>query len=65
MFATSIFATPEKLKAFLDKPSLKTLQKDPAFIAAKSVSATRSKLQKDLAGFLPTFPGDSVSILPA
>ena len=51
MFATSIFTTPEKLKAFLDKPSLKTLQKDPAFVAAKSVSATRSTLQKDLEGY--------------
>ena len=51
MFTRSFFTSPEKLKAFLDKPSLKTLQKDPAFIAAKSVSATRSKLQKDLEGF--------------
>ena len=51
MFTRSVFTSPEKLKAFLDKPNLKTLQKDPAFIAAKSVSATRSKLQKDLEGF--------------
>jgi hypothetical protein len=51
MFTRSVFTSPEKLKAFLDKPSLKTLQKDPAFIAAKSVSATRSKLQKDLEGY--------------
>jgi hypothetical protein len=51
MFTRSFFASPEKLKAFLDKPSLKILQKDPAYIAAKSVSATRSKLQKELEGF--------------
>lgn len=51
MFTRSFFTSPEKLKAFLDKPSLKTLQQDPAYIAAKSVSATRSKLQKDLEGF--------------
>jgi hypothetical protein len=51
MFLRSFFTSPEKLKAFLDNPSLKILQKDPAFIAAKSVSATRSKLQKDLEGY--------------
>jgi len=51
MFLRSFFTSPEKLKAFLDKPSLKTLQKDPTYIAARSVSATRSKLQKDLEGF--------------
>jgi len=51
MFLRSFFTSPEKLKAFLDNPSLKLLQKDPAFIAAKSVSATRSKLQKDLESY--------------
>jgi len=51
MFTRSIFTTPEKLKAFLNKPSLKVLQKDPAYIAAKSVSATRSKLQNDLEAY--------------
>ncbi len=51
MFTRSFFTSPEKLKAFLDKPVLKILQKDPAYIAAKSVSATRSKLQKDLEGY--------------
>ncbi len=31
IFDKSIFATPEKVKAFLDNPSVKTLEKDPAY----------------------------------
>jgi hypothetical protein len=31
IFDKSIFATPEKVKAFLDDPSVKTLEKDPAY----------------------------------
>jgi hypothetical protein len=51
MFARSIFTSPERVKAFLASPSLKVLLKDPAFIAAKSVDAVRSSLQKDMEGF--------------
>ncbi len=51
MFARSIFTSPGKLNAFLASPSLKVLQKDPAFIVAKSVNEVRSTLQKDLEGF--------------
>ncbi|MFN2312917.1 MAG: S46 family peptidase, partial [Bacteroidales bacterium] len=51
MYARSIFTSPEKLNAFLASPSLKVLVKDPAFIAAKSIDAVRSSLQKDLEGF--------------
>ncbi|MGB8357500.1 MAG: S46 family peptidase, partial [Bacteroidales bacterium] len=51
MFTRSFFTTPEKYKAFLARPNLKTLQKDPAYIAAKSVSTMRSGLQKDLESY--------------
>ncbi len=51
MFARSIFTSPEKVNAFLASPSLKVLQKDPAYITAKSVDAVRASLQKDLEGF--------------
>ncbi len=51
IFAKSIFTTREKLNAFLEAPSLKVLQKDPAYITAKSIDEVRSALQKDIAGF--------------
>ena len=51
MFKKSLFTTPEKFKSFLAKPDLKTLQRDPAYIAAKSVSAVGATLQKELAAF--------------
>ncbi|HEX2968707.1 MAG TPA: S46 family peptidase [Bacteroidales bacterium] len=37
MFARSIFAGKEKLLAFLDKPSLKVIQNDPAYLASLDV----------------------------
>ncbi|MDD3736314.1 MAG: S46 family peptidase [Bacteroidales bacterium] len=51
MFTKSIFTSQEKLAAFLDKPSLKVLRKDPAYIAATSVNEVRSALQKNLEGY--------------
>lgn len=51
IFAKSVFTTQEKLSAFLEAPSLKVLQKDPAFIVAKSIDEVRTALQKDISGF--------------
>lgn len=51
IFAKSIFVSQEKLAAFLEAPSLKVLQKDPAFIVAKSINEMNSTLMKDLQGF--------------
>ena len=51
MFTKSIFTSQEKLNAFLDSPSLKVLQKDPAYVVAKSIEAVRSTLSNDIAGF--------------
>ncbi|MDX9697023.1 MAG: S46 family peptidase [Bacteroidales bacterium] len=48
MFAKSLFTDQAKLNAFLEKPTLKVLQKDPAYIAAKSIYALSSDLQKKL-----------------
>ncbi len=46
VFDKSVFTTPERLKAFLDKPSLKKLQKDPAYHTATSImNYYRSSLQ--------------------
>ena len=51
IFARSVFTSPARLNAFLESPSLKVLQKDPAFIVAKSIDGVRSSLQKELEGF--------------
>lgn len=40
VYSTSIFATKEKFEAFLKKPSLKKLEKDPAFKAANQFVAS-------------------------
>ncbi|MGE0077660.1 MAG: S46 family peptidase [Bacteroidales bacterium] len=39
MYSKSMFVDSAKLYAFLAKPSIKALEKDPAFIAAKSIYA--------------------------
>lgn len=46
MFTRSIFAGKEKLEAFLEKPSLKVIENDPAYLAAVDVNETLSELQK-------------------
>ncbi len=46
MFAKSIFASETKLNAFLDKPTLKTLENDPAYIASTSVFKTGGDISK-------------------
>ena len=51
MFAKSLLTSQEKLNAFLNAPTLKVLIKDPAFIVAKSISETRTALQKDIQSF--------------
>jgi hypothetical protein len=51
IFVKSIFTSPEKLEAFLSDPNLKVLQKDPAFIVAKSISQVQANLRKELEGY--------------
>jgi hypothetical protein len=46
VFAKSFFTSKEKVLAFLEKPSLKTLQKDPAYQAYQAFSEKAGELQK-------------------
>jgi len=39
VYATSNFSSPDKIMAFLNKPSLKTLEKDPAYILSNEYMA--------------------------
>jgi hypothetical protein len=48
MFAKSIFVDETKVNAFLDKPSKKVLDKDPAFQAALSINQKFAELQQEL-----------------
>jgi hypothetical protein len=43
VYANSIFATEARLNKFLDKPGRKTLEKDPAWVFAQSVTETSGK----------------------
>jgi hypothetical protein len=56
MFAKSVFSSEESLNAFLSKPVLKLLEKDPVVVAyssiskvAQNLSSERSKFDEDLA----------------
>lgn len=49
MFAKSIFANETKVSAFLDNPSKKVLDKDPAFQAALSINQKFTELQQQVA----------------
>ena len=46
MFAKSIFASEAKLNAFLDNPSLKTLENDPAYLTTTSIYSTGIRIIK-------------------
>jgi len=48
MFAKSIFADETRLNAFLDNPSKKVLDKDPAFQAALSINDKFREIQQQL-----------------
>jgi hypothetical protein len=48
MFAKSVFANETKFNAFLDNPSKKVLDKDPAFQAALSIDQKSAELQQQL-----------------
>jgi hypothetical protein len=49
MFAKSIFTNETKVSAFLDNPSKKVLDKDPAFQAALSINQKFTELQQQVA----------------
>jgi len=51
MFAKSVFANEERLKAFLSKPDLKTLEKDPVYLTATSINSMSRTVSADLSQF--------------
>lgn len=51
MFAKTMFTDQAKFNAFLDKPNLKVLEKDPIYIAAVSISNKAEELGKVMAPF--------------
>jgi hypothetical protein len=51
MFAKSLFANEEKLNAFLNKPTLKTLQSDPVYLTSTSIVKTGGEISKQSSEF--------------
>jgi hypothetical protein len=51
MFAKSLFANEEKLNAFLNKPTLKTLQSDPVYLTSTSIFKTGGEISKQSSEF--------------
>jgi Peptidase S46 len=51
MFKRSIFADRAKLDAFLNKPLLKTIESDPVYLTASSISKTGADISKELSLF--------------
>jgi hypothetical protein len=51
MFAKSVFANEERLNAFLQKPDLKTLEKDPVYLTATSVNTISRAVSQDMSQF--------------
>jgi hypothetical protein len=53
MFERSIFTSEQKLLAFLEKPSVKVVQNDPAYIASKSVYSLGTQMSKENSKYDP------------
>ncbi len=51
VFNKSIFSNPEKLKAFLKKPSAKVLERDPIYVAAQSVRINNVSISDQIADY--------------
>jgi hypothetical protein len=51
MFSKSVFASEAKIIAFLNKPSLKTLETDPAYLTSASFSKIRTEISKGTSQF--------------
>jgi hypothetical protein len=51
IFAKSVFASESKLMAFLDKPVLKTLEKDQVYLTSSSIFETASEVSKESSQF--------------
>ena len=53
MFAKSVFANEATLLKFLQKPSKKAIEKDPLYIAGKSVQESGKEISKQLSNIQP------------
>jgi hypothetical protein len=51
LFSRSVFSSEAKALAFLDKPVLKTLENDPVYLIASSISKISSEVSKSLSQF--------------
>ena len=51
LFAKSLFATQDKLNAFISNPVLKTLEADPVYLATTSIYRTSQDISKALSQF--------------
>src|SRR5690606_11680192 len=51
LFSRSVFANEEKLMAFLEKPSLKTLQNDPVHLTSISIDNVRQEVSENLSQY--------------
>lgn len=51
MFAKSIFVSQEKLNGFLDKPSVKMIEKDPVYLTATSINAIAGEVSRNVSQF--------------
>jgi hypothetical protein len=54
MFERSIFTSEQKLLAFLEKPSVKVIQNDPAYIASQAVYSLGSRMSKENTRYDPS-----------
>jgi len=50
-FKRSIFSNAEKLNKFLDKPSAKVLERDPIFVAAKSIRERNTTISDQISDY--------------
>ncbi len=51
IFAHSIFSGEKRMNAFLERPQLKTLENDPVYIMAVSISRTSADISRELSRF--------------
>ena len=51
MFRRSVFADEAKLDAFLNKPALKTIEADPVYLTATSISKMGAEISRELSQF--------------
>lgn len=51
IFARSVFASEDKLMAFLSKPLLKTLESDPVYLTATSISKVSAEVSRGLSQY--------------